>query len=313
MFEEDAMEWRSGNAGDHARGDAMMEDGPTYHILGVPLRSGSFIPGNEDDASAYRDVDLIERLMDAGIRAVDEGDVDVPSYLPHHAVPPIKNWPGPRIVWDCIGESIAPHLRQSGHIPLLIGADCSVVAGTTQELMRTCGEDVHVIYVDGDMDGAPPRADRCMSAAYMSLWLATQESPFRDGPNLDPSQVTVLGWSEDQGSEQTGLRTLALEEVRRLGLEEAARQTLRFIPGSAPVLVHFDVDVLHPEEMPAAYFPHEDGLSLAECRELLGAILADPRIRLIEVTEYASLRDPDHSNVSAIIELLAEGLRRPDL
>lgn len=305
------METRFGNAGDHAPEDATVDDGPTYHVLGVPLRSGSFIPGNEDDAGAYRDAGLVGRLVDAGIRAVDEGDVDVPSYLPHHAIPPIKNWPGPRVVWDCIGESIAPHLRRPGRIPLLVGADCSVVAGTTQALMRACGKDVYVIYVDGDTDGAPPRADRCMSAAYMSLWLATKESPFRDGPTLDPSQVAVVGWSGDQGSGQTGLGSLSLEEARRLGIGEAARRTLRSIPDTAPVLVHFDVDVLHPKEMPAAYFPHEDGLSLAECRELLGLVLADPRVKLIEVTEYASLRDPDHGNVSAIIELLTHGLRRP--
>lgn len=285
----------------------------SYHVLGVPLRSGSLIPGNEEDAGAYRDADLVGRLMGAGIQAVDEGDVDVPSYLPHHALPPIKNWPGPRIVWDRIGESIAPHLRQSGHIPLLIGADCSVVVGTAQALMRLYGEeDIHIIYVDGDIDGLAPRAERGMSAAAMGLWLATQESPFRDGPTLDPSQVTVVGWSNDLGSEQIGLRSLALEEVRRLGPEEAARKTLSSIPDSAPVLVHFDVDVLDPTEMSAVYFPHEDGLSLAECQEVLGAVLADPRIRLIEVTEYASLRDPDHSNVSAIVELLAKGLRRPD-
>lgn len=35
----------------------------TYHVLGVPLRTGSLIPGNEDDASAYRDADLVPRLM----------------------------------------------------------------------------------------------------------------------------------------------------------------------------------------------------------------------------------------------------------
>ena len=34
----------------------------TYHVLGVPLRSGSLYPGNENDAQAYRDVQLLARL-----------------------------------------------------------------------------------------------------------------------------------------------------------------------------------------------------------------------------------------------------------
>jgi hypothetical protein len=62
----------------------------TYHILGVPLRTGSLAPGNEDDAHAYRDAHLLERLREAGCQAVDDGDVPIPSYLPHHAVPPIR-------------------------------------------------------------------------------------------------------------------------------------------------------------------------------------------------------------------------------
>jgi arginase len=63
--------------------------------------------------------------------------------------------------------------------------------------------------------------------------------------------------------------------------------------------------------MPAAYFPHTNGLSIAEGEELLGTILADSRIRLIEVAEYASLRDLDQRYVSRVVELLAAGLKRP--
>jgi arginase family enzyme len=63
--------------------------------------------------------------------------------------------------------------------------------------------------------------------------------------------------------------------------------------------------------MPAVYFPHTDGLSIAEGRALLGTILADSRLRIIEVTEYASLRDLDQSYISRIVELLAAGLKRP--
>jgi arginase len=283
----------------------------TYHLLGVPLRTGSLYPGSENDAQAYRDAHLLRRLAAAGCQVFDEGDVAIPSYLPHHHIPPIKNWPGPRIAWDCIGECIAPYLQQPGHIPLLIGADCSIVVGTAQALMRVSGEDAHILYVDGDIDGVAPQPERCLSAAAMALWLTTQTSPFRAGPTLRSSQVTVIGWSDDLHSAPMGLQSLPLAEVRRLGPSEAARQALQAIPASAPILLHFDIDVLHKQDMPAAYFPHTDGLSIAEGQELLGPILADSRLRIIEVTEYASLRDLDQSYVSRIVELLAAGLKRP--
>ena len=284
---------------------------PTYHVLGVPLRTGSLYPGSENDAQAYRDAHLIRRLEAVGCQVFDEGDVEIPSYLPHHNIPPIKNWPGPRIAWDCIGERIAPYLQQPGHIPLLIGADCSVMVGTAQALMRVYGDGVHILYVDGDIDGVAPQPERCLSAAAMALWLTTQASPFRAGPALQPSQVTVIGWSDDLQSAPMGLQSLPLAEVRRLGPGEAARRALQAIPASAPILLHFDIDVLNKQEMPAAYFPHADGLSLAEARELLGTLMADARLRVIEVAEYASLRDLDQSAVASIVELLAAGLKRP--
>jgi arginase len=284
---------------------------PTYHVLGVPLRTGSLYPGSENDAQAFRDARLLQRLEAAGCQVFDEGDIAIPSYLPHHNIPPIKNWPGPRIAWDCISDCVGPYLKQTGHIPLLIGADCSVVVGTAQALMGIYGEDVHILYVDGDIDGVAPQPERCMSAAGMALWLITQASPFWAGPALRPSRITVVGWSDDLRSPEMGLQSLPLAEVRRLGPGEAARQALQAIPASASILLHFDIDVLSKHDMPAAYFPHTDGLSITEAQELLGALLTDARIRIIEVAEYASLRDIDQSYASRIVELLAAALKRP--
>jgi hypothetical protein len=43
-----------------------------YHVLGVPLRAGSLVPGSENDAQAYRDARLVARLRAGGATAVDE-------------------------------------------------------------------------------------------------------------------------------------------------------------------------------------------------------------------------------------------------
>jgi arginase len=281
----------------------------TYHVLGVPLRSGSLYPGSENDAQAYRDAQLVARLRAAGCEAVDDGDVAIPSYLPHHAIPPIRSWPGPRIAWECVSERVAPLLQEPGQVPLLIGCDCSIVVGTTQALMRAAPEDVHVLYIDGDFDDAPPDPVRCQSAAAMAVWLLTQGSPFWTGPSLRPSQVTVIGWNTPSQSKLAGLGSLSLADVRRAGAREAAGQALQAIPPSASILLHFDIDVLQRQDMPAAYFPHTEGLSLSEGAGLLRVLLTDPRIRLIEISEYAALRDFDQRHVNALVDLFSSGLK----
>ncbi len=279
----------------------------TYHILGVPLRSGSWYPGNENDAQAFREVQLLERLRAAGCDAHDDGDVAIPSYLPHHTIPPIRSWPGPRIAWECVGERVRPYLQQSGQVPLLIGCDCSVVVGTTEALLSTRPEDLHVLYVDGDYDDAPPNSERCRSAAAMAMWLLTHPSPFWQGPPLRASQITVIGCSEPSESEPP-LPAVSLDEVRRRGAREVGRRVLDAIPASARVLIHFDIDVFHREDMPAAYFPHADGLTMSEGAELFGTLATDPRVCLIEVSEYASLRDGDRRVVTQLADMLVGGL-----
>jgi arginase len=282
----------------------------SYHVFGVPLRSGSLVPGNENDAQAYRDVQLVSRLQAVGCNVIDEGDVAIPSYLPHHSVPPIRNWPGPRIVWDCISDRVTPCLQQAGQIPFFIGCDCSVVMGTTQALRRTSSEDIHVLYIDGDFDDAAPDATHCNSAAACAVWLLTNDSPFWAGPALRPANVSVIGWSSPSRLAKSGLGSISLAEVRRAGPVEAAHHALQMIPASASILLHFDSDVVQARELPSAYFPHEEGLTLSEAGQLLRVFLSDSRIRIIEVSEYASLRDFDHSYVTKLVSLFSDGLRK---
>jgi arginase family enzyme len=57
------------------------------------------------------------------------------------------------------------------------------------------------------------------------------------------------------------------------------------------IVVHFDIDVICAEEMPAAYSPNSNGLPFATAETLLQAFLADERVITLEVTEYTPHRD----------------------
>ena len=180
-------------------GTSPLAGGAIYHVLGVPYRTGSLTPGSEHDAQPYRDTGFVAQLQVAGCEAIDGGDIPLPSYLPHHEVPPIRNWPGPRIAWEILSDRLVPILDQPGHVPLLIGGDCSIVVGTTQALMKSAGLDrVHLLYIDGDCDDGTPDPTKSQSAAYLALWLAMHGQPFRAGPGLPPSQVTIIGATQDR-------------------------------------------------------------------------------------------------------------------
>jgi arginase family enzyme len=282
-------------------------------MLGVPLRAGSLYPGTENDAGAFRDVGLVDRLHAAGCDAIDGGDVELPSFLPHHSVPPIRNWPAPRIAWDAIALRVRETLREAGRLPLLVGCDCSVVVASVQALMASGAQNIHVLYVDGDLDASAPDPRQMHSAASCALWLLTRASPFWTGPALPPQAVTLLGPDTNRPGNEAppaGMHMLSLADIRERGPRAAARRALAGVAADAQVILHFDIDVLAETSLAAAYFPHEAGLTLEEAAEMFAILSSDRRVRIIEISEYSSLRDEKRLLAGALADVLAGGLSR---
>ena len=213
-------------------------------------------------------------------------------------------------MWDLLATRIGPWLEQPGHVPFLVGCDCSVVVGTSQTLDRAAPGDVHVLYVDGDFDDGAPDPARCQSAAAMAVWLLSRPSPFWTGPPLGPSQITVIGWSRPSESRDIAVPSVSLADLRRFGPAAAVQRVLDALRPDAALLLLFDIDVFADGALPAAYFPHAEGLTLSEGAALLKTILADPRVRLVEVSEYATLRDLDRRRVGEVTDILVGALGR---
>jgi len=179
--------------------------------------------------------------------------------------------------------------------------------GTANALRATFPE-VHVIYIDGDFDDAAPASARCQSAASCATWFLTHDSAFSSSPALKPSQVSQVGWTRPSQTEQPGLRSFSLDDIRRVGPRQLALQVLAAVPASAGILLHLDIDVFRSGDLAAAYFPHAEGLSLKEGTELMEVFLRDSRVRVIEVSEYATLRDHERESLNKIIDMFVQTL-----
>lgn len=281
-------------------------DPPKYRLLGVPSSAGAMFTGTEAAPAAFRAADVVRRLGSAGRAVVDDGDIALPPCLPRHDVPPVRNWPSPRIVWQLVSDAVGP-LMVCGDIPLLLGGDCSVVVGTASALAVLVGADAHVIYIDGHLDAVPPDSERCLGAGAMGLWFATNPSRLWSGAKLTPGQVHVLGCADLQ-SVTAPIPAVMAAEVRARGAIAAAHEVLEGIPSAARLLVHFDVDVIAEAEMPAAYSPNPDGLASEIVAELLRIVLHDSRVAAIEVAEYTTQRDLDGVYARRVVEMLAAAL-----
>jgi arginase family enzyme len=128
--------------------------------------------------------------------------------------------------------------------------------------------------------------------------------------------VALLGYRQLDGSERRGLGPLGLalpaEAMRKLGMRVAAALALDAVENDdGPIVVHLDVDVIDPAEMPAkqSITPGE-GLTFAEASDLVCALLASPRVIALEVAEYQPDRDPESVCAKALVDLIVRAVAR---
>jgi arginase len=271
-------------------------------LIGVPTFAGALYPGTNETPAALRKHGLKQTIEVSGIEVSDFGDIELPSYLPRHNTAPVRNWPSPRMVWETIVEQ-GSNWFDPEKFNLLLGGDCSIVVGVADHLASLYGDKLYMLVIDAHVDVVKPEPNVCVGAAAMGLWFLTNENLLWQKPaTIKPQQITVLA-CQDLPAETYGIQTIALEQLR-VNLQKTIETVLSGIPSDGKILIHFDVDSIGKDEMPAAYAPSETGLTIEESRKLLTSIVADPRTIAMEVTEFSAIKDEDGSNGKRLVELL---------
>src|SRR5205814_757432 len=105
-----------------------------------------------------------------------------------------------------------------------------------------------------------------------------------------------------------GIPSIALKDLRKEVVTQPIASALDGIPRNSRILVHLDVDVLSQKEMPAAYAPREEGLSMSELLQILKIILADQRVAWLEITEFCPPKDPSGAFAQALIDVIVDAI-----
>lgn len=274
------------------------------HIFGIPSSAGALFKGTEWSPYAIKEAGLVDKLVEAGWKVEDFGNIVSSDEMHRHNVGPVRNWPSPRLIWEATVNQYET-LFSNEAFTIILGGDCSIEVGTFTAFKKTYGDNSHLLVVDGHVDTVHPRGDACIGAAGMGLWFLTQDEKlwWTEKPT-SPESISIIG-PHTLSENDFGIKILPLAELKLEGRVEKIKKHLASIPPESNILVHLDVDVLHESIMPSAYSPSETGLDRHEAMELFNIILSDPRVKGIEVTEFSAQKDENGESAKIIIDLLA--------
>jgi arginase len=289
-------------------------------VFGVPTAAGARASGLERAPFALREAGLLSALRARGARVVNLSDLSLFPYRDDPAHPRARNAEVVACAVRAAADEMTRAVREG--FTIVLGGDCTIVAGSVAGARRELGQPVGLVYIDADADLNTPDTSPSGYLNGMALAVALGRGPQEvvaatgEPPAVRPEDVALVGFRALDPGERSALGDLGLAlpaaAARRLGMRVAAALALDGVGNAdGPIVVHLDVDVIDAAEMPAKqYLTPGSGLTHAEVSDLLTAIVASPRVIALEVTEYDPSRDPEGTQARKIVDLIVRACRR---
>jgi arginase len=271
---------------------------------------------------ALREADIVGRLSRSGVGVIDHGDSVVRRWRPDKenraqnlaAVAEVAHQTSGRV----------REARDAGHLPLVLGGDCTIELGTVAGFLGSGGSDeerVGLIYFDIHPDLNVPSsvgegALDWMGVAHMLGMEGAAEPLSRFGPRfplLSDEDLYLFSYGPEQATEhersvieRRGLKGVLVGEVAADPEGAAARALAETEPRFDRLLVHFDVDTVDFTDLPLSENTgRNEGLPFNAATRALGALLGSEKLASVTVTEF----NPDHGDEDgSTAGTLAQGL-----
>jgi arginase len=289
---------------------------PRYAIIEAPSVLGLWPSGLQDAPRV-----LLEMGLGLGLGVEKTLQLAPPPYDPRRD--PETHMLNPQGLFAYTQELAREvwNMLEDKHVPLVLGGDCSILLGPALALKER-GR-YGLLFVDGHMDYWDAKLEPNGEAASMDLALVTGNGPALLsnigglGPYFRLEDCCAYGARDhlyDKDFIETpypkDLLRIDVAEAHALGVKSVEKALARVTKGGLDGFwVHFDVDVLDDEIMPAVDYRMKDGLSHEELARLLSAALATQKLIGMTLTIYNPNLDPQRWIARKLVTKLLEILR----
>jgi arginase family enzyme len=266
-------------------------------LIGAPLAVGSVTPGNCDQAPALLRATLrrigrydVETGRELSSRMADHGDVPVAGLSIEEATPSIA---------AACKASVERH-----PLTLLIGGNNAVTRPGVHALGLPL-EKVGLITLDAHFD---------MRETSSGLGNGNPVRALReDGlPGRNVAQIGLAPFANSHAmhrdSVDGGHLVVTIDEIRTGGIAQAIATALGHVSHCEAIAVDCDIDVIDRSQFPGAPGARPGGMSSSDFFAATRLLAAEPRVRLIDLTEWDPPLDPTDLSALTAARWVAECL-----
>jgi arginase len=268
--------------------------------------------------SAVRVAGLEARLEELGHVVEDAGNIAV-------AIPEQKKEGDPHAKYlKEIAATCTKHAElvlktlEAGKVPLALGGDHSVAAGTVAgvaEFYRRRNEKIGLIWIDAHTDINTPESSPSGNvhgmplAATMGLGPAELSNIFNFSPKVIPENCVVVGVRDIDSIERAnvrraGIQVLTMRDIDERGMRTVMEEALRIAGrGTAGYHVSLDMDWIDPEDAPGVGTPVRGGATYREAHLAMEIIADHGRMLSFEIVEVNPVIDEHNRTAELAVEL----------
>jgi arginase len=177
----------------------------------------------------------------------------------------------------------------AGRVPVLAAGDCSISVTTLPAALRH-RPDAKVLWLDAHGDYNTPKTSGSGYLGGMCLAGACGEWDAGLGETIAAERVVLAGVRDLDDGERPLLERSAATVIGASVVETLV--AVKNAVDGGPVFIHLDLDVLDPEEFPAAV-PAPGGLSSDKLYDLMEAVAEESELVGLEITAFEAPADED--------------------
>jgi len=293
-------------------------------IIGAPVDLGQGRRGVDMGPSAVRVAGLGRRLGELGYDVADLGNIPIAQAESVRDSGPADARFLRQIASACasLGELVTQCFDR-GQIPLVLGGDHSIAAGTVagvSRFFRQSNRKIGLLWLDAHADMNTPQSSPSGNVHGMPLACCAGVGPeplanlFGFCPKVDPANIALVGIRDVDELErgmvrEIGVRAFTMREIDERGMHAVLDEAISIVSaGTAGFHLSLDMDFLDPEYAPGVGTPVRGGATYREAHLAMEIACDSARMLSIEVVEVNPVIDEVNRTAELAVELMLSAM-----